>query len=154
MNRVAPRLWQGAAPTPDLPHAEFDVIVLCAQEYQPFRFPAFKGTVIRAPFDDSLQPTAKERKIAIRAAREVAKRLRKGQRVLVTCMMGRNRSGLVVGLALRMSTRWSADEIVVRIRKARGEDALSNQSFERIVRGFSARTARDIAPKPPRRRRR
>jgi protein-tyrosine phosphatase len=129
----------GAAPDPTRPYPEFDVIVLCAEEVQP-TFQRFKGTVIRAPFDDSPYPTAKERKIAIRAAREVAKRLRKGQRVLVTCAQGLNRSGLVVGIALKMAARMHVNEIIERIRKARGDWALSNPAFERFLRGFSAKT--------------
>ena len=141
-DRVAPRLYQGGAPDPSKPYSEFDAIFLCAAEYQPPRFPKFKGTIIRCGFKDTLQPTAHERRIAIRAAREVAKRLGKGQTVLVTCYSGWNRSGLVVGLALRMATRLSADEIIQRIRKARGDSALSNPSFERIVRGFNARRGR------------
>lgn len=138
-DRVATRLWQGSTPDPVKSHHEFDAIVLCAEEFQPPRFPRFKGSVIRAPFDDSPWPSSTERKIAIRAAREVAKRLRKGQRVLVTCYMGWNRSGLVTALALKMATRMSADEIIRRIRAARGDSALSNKAFERIVRGFNSR---------------
>jgi protein-tyrosine phosphatase len=148
-DRVAPRLWQGAAPDPAKPYTEFDVIVLCAQEVQP-RFARFKGTVIRAPFADTPYPTSKERKIAIRAAREVVKHLRKHRRVLVTCAQGWNRSGLVVGLTLRMATNWHPEEIVRRIRAARGEFALSNPAFERIVRGFSrTRSDRAASRRPP-----
>lgn len=139
-DRVAPRLWQGAAPDPTKPYPEFDVIVLCAQEVQP-RFARFKGSLIRAPFADTPYPTEKERKIAIRAARLVAKHLGKKRRVLVTCAMGWNRSGLVNALALRMATRAHPEEIIRRIRAARGEHALMNPAFERIVRGFSQRGA-------------
>ena len=140
-DRVAPRLYQGGAPDPSKPYSDFDAIFLCAAEYQPPRFPRFKGTIVRCGFDDTSQPTAHERRIAIRAAREVAKRLGKGQTVLVTCYAGWNRSGLVVGLALRMATRWSAEDIIRRIRKARGERALSNPAFVRIICGFNARRA-------------
>lgn len=140
-DRIAPRLYMGSAPDPTKAHSEFDVIVLSASEYQPHRFPKFKGTVIRAPFDDTLRVSADERRVAIRAAREVAKRLKKGQRVLVTCQMGLNCSGLVAGLALKMASRLSNDEIIGRIRAARGEWALSNYSFERFLRGFGARKA-------------
>lgn len=135
-DKVAPRLWVGSAPDPTKPYPEFDAIVLAAEEFQP-TFENFKGTVIRAPFDDTAYPTAKERKIAIRAAREVAKRLRKGQRVLVTCVMGLNRSALVAGLALKMASKLTTEEIIARIRKARGPLALSNKAFERFLRGFS-----------------
>jgi len=140
-DEVTPRLWQGAAPDPLKSYDGFDVLVLCAREVQP-RFRRFKGTVIRAPFVDTPYPTDVERKIAIRAAREVAKRLRKGQKVLVTCAAGLNRSGLVVALALRMATQMHPEEIIRRIRAARGERALSNPAFERIVRGFGSRISK------------
>lgn len=143
MNEVTPRLWQGAAPDPIKPYPEFDAIVLCANEVQP-KFQRFKGDVIRAPFVDSPYPTAKERRTAIRVAREVGKRLRKGQKVLVTCAAGLNRSGLVVGLALKMRSRMHVNEIIKRIRKARGPLALSNPAFERFLRGFGGRKNRAL----------
>jgi len=120
------------------PYPDFDTIVLCAREHQPV-FKRYKKSVIRAPFADTPYPTATERRIAIRAAREVAKRLRKGQRVLVTCQMGWNRSALVAGLALKMATKMHTEEIIRRIREARGEDALSNPAFVRFLRGFASR---------------
>ena len=139
-DRVAPRLWQGAAPDPAQAYAGFDVLVLCAKQFQPL-MPKFKGLLIRAPFDDTPRPGATERRIAIRAAREVAKSLRAGRNVLVTCQAGWNRSGLVVGLSLRMAARFPVDEIVSRIRRARGPHALSNEAFERILRGFGRSTS-------------
>jgi protein-tyrosine phosphatase len=142
-HEVAPRLWMGAAPDSKRPYSEFDAIVLCAGEVQP-TFVRFQGTIIRAPFVDSGAPTATERKIAIRAAREVAKRLRRGQSVLVTCAMGLNRSGLVCGLALKMVSPYHVSEIIDRIRKARGKRALSNPAFERFLRGFSSKKSRQL----------
>lgn len=149
MNEVTPRLWMGATPDPTAPHAKFDAIILCAKEIQPV-MRKFKGTVIRAPFREAPYPTARERKIAIRAAREVVKRLRKGQTVLVTCGEGLNRSGLVVGLSLRMATKKSPGEIIHLIRRARGEWALRNDSFLRIICGFASRDlprGRDRGPR-------
>jgi protein-tyrosine phosphatase len=138
-NQVASRLYQGGAVDSAQPYSQFDAIVLCAQEHQP-RLRRFKGVTIRAPFADTAYPTATERRIAIRAAREVAKRLHSGETVLVACWAGLNRSGLVVGLALRMATRRHPESIIRAIRNARSEKALSNPAFERIVRGFSAKT--------------
>lgn len=141
MNRVVLRLWQGAAPDPFGSYKEFDLIVLCAEEVQP-KFNRFKGRIIRAPFSDTLYPSGKERRIAIRAARIVAEQLRKKKKVLVTCAAGLNRSGLVVALVLRMATRMHSEAIIRRIRKARGSHALSNPAFVRIVRCFSQRRLR------------
>jgi len=140
-NEVAPRLWMGGAPDSKRPYSEFDTIVLCAGEAQP-TFVRFQGTIIRAPFVDTGAPTQAERRIAIRAAREVAKRLRRGQSVLVTCAQGLNRSGLVCGLALKMASSYHVTEIIDRIRKARGKWALSNPAFERFLRGFSAKSSK------------
>jgi protein-tyrosine phosphatase len=136
VNRVTRQLWIGAAPRPGRPYPGIDVIVLCAREHQPV-LSGFPGLVIRAPFADRDIPTPQDRKTAIRAAREVSRRLRKGQRVLVTCVKGWNRSGLVVGLTLKMMGRGlRADQIIQAIRQARGESALSNPAFVRILRGF------------------
>lgn len=136
MNEVTPRLWMGAAPDPTELYSRFDAIVMCAQEIQPV-MRKFKGTVLRAPFHGDPYPMARERKIAIRAAREVVKRLQKGQKVLVTCSDGLERSGLVTGITLRMATKKQPGEIIYLIRKARGDWALRNPSFARIICGFA-----------------
>ena len=96
-------LWMGSRPPTGSAVGDdgFDLLVLCAEEYQPpsTEFPGVK--VIHAPFDDNkVGPTAQEKKIASHAATRVAHALREGAKVLVTCYAGRNRSGLVTGLAL------------------------------------------------------
>lgn len=92
------RLAQGSAP-PDGARLPFNTVVLAADEYQHANFPG--SDVIRVPLDDSGPPPTPEERRAIReTAREVARRVRAGQRVLVTCWQGRNRSGVISGLAL------------------------------------------------------
>ena len=97
-------LWIGSKPKTGRVVADsgFDLLVLCAEEYQP-PARAFPGVeVIYAPFDDNsdIGPLPSEKKIARRAAKRVADALRREQQVLVTCYAGRNRSGLVCGLAM------------------------------------------------------
>lgn len=133
MDRVFARLWQGAAPNLLERYQEFQTIVLCAKEVQPM-LGRFQGRVLRAPFDDTLSPTPREIATAMDAARKVAERLCAGERVLVTCHMGLNRSGLVAGLALRLGTWMSPEEILYYMRKARGPNALSNPAFVHILR--------------------
>jgi protein-tyrosine phosphatase len=134
-SEIVPGLFIGSKPTPGR-HAEFDTIVLAAMEYQP---PAklFPGAeVIHVPLDDAPNRPLREDEIAAatKAGSRVARRLRAGRRVLVTCQMGLNRSSLVAALALHEVHGMSADEIVSRVRRARGQWALSNPNFERLLR--------------------
>lgn len=75
---------------------------------------------------------------AARAARGTALALRDGRRVLVTCNAGRNRSGLVVVLALLALFPELAPADAVRIVRERrvspdGARALTNEDFVRLA---------------------
>lgn len=112
------------------------MIVLAAMEYQP---PAnqFSGAeVIHAPLDDDPTRPMREDEIvtAVNAAQRVARRLRAGRRVLSSCAMGLNRSSLIAALAMSDVYGMTADEIITRVRRARGAWALSNPNFERLLR--------------------
>jgi protein-tyrosine phosphatase len=93
-------LAQGSAPPPGA-QLPFDVLLLCATEYQPASSHYPGVTVLHVPLnDDGSPPTQDEIELAKNAAMRVSDFARRGKRVLVTCRMGRNRSGLVSGLAL------------------------------------------------------
>lgn len=109
----------------------FNCLVLCAFERQPPNYVYPDVVVLRAPIDDSLLTHA-EAKIASEVAKNVALRIRHGQKVLVTCAMGRNRSGLVSGLTL-ITLGFSAEQAIRRVRRAR-VNALSNPSFTAYLR--------------------
>lgn len=143
-NRIAGNLWMGGFPPPtfDLsPH--FDCVALCAREYQPqdcFGVP----NVVRALIDDSGKSmTREEAAQAVRAAGRVVRALREGQRVLVTCMAGRNRSGLVVALSLCRGAGWDPDRAIGAIREARSADAFRNRDFESFLRAYCSVTPRE-----------
>ena len=134
-SEVIPGLYVGSKPSPGR-HEGVDVIVLAAMEYQP---PAhlFPGTeVIHAPLDDApgRHMRADEISIATKAADRVARLLRSDRRVLITCQLGRNRSSPIAALAMHDVYGMSADEIIARLRRARGSWALSNPNFEKLLR--------------------
>lgn len=122
------RLAQGSKPPEGLCCIPFDTIVLAAEEWQP-KLPHFE--VIHAPLDDSgPPPTPNEKEIIRWASQEVAKRIRAKKRVLVTCVQGRNRSGVIAGLAL-VELGMPPKLVVQQIRRLR--NGLRNVYFRDIV---------------------
>lgn len=127
------RLAQGSAPPPGV-RLPFDVIVLAAEEYQP-ELPGYE--VLHVPLDDSgPPPTRTERQLIRDNSRRIARRLRAGKRVLVTCRQGRNRSGVLAGLAL-VELGLPGHEAARRIQQLR--DGLTNPHFLEIVRAEGVR---------------
>jgi hypothetical protein len=140
--RLAPQLYIGSAPSlgPQLARAGFDVLVLCAAEYQPplRNFPGLSA-VVHAPFDDdALDEQAID--MAVTAAMDVQDHVMDGERVLVTCMAGRNRSGLVCALALHLLTCCDPRDAIIHIKRTRvgidGGEALTNENFIEFLRTF------------------
>jgi len=135
INQIAPGLYQGSYP----PHGDavrragFDVLCLCAEEHQP-NAAAYPGVeVLRVRLDDGRFRPGDKRNASM-VAREVARRVRRGKSCLVTCAAGRNRSGLVVALAMHLLDQSvSPDAIIARI-KARRADALTNPWFNDAIR--------------------
>lgn len=127
-NFIVNNLAQGSAPEPctALP---FDTLVLCAMEYQPSskEFPGL-SQVIHVPLnDDGSRMTGNEMRYALKAGLEVARQLKQGRRILVTCWKGRNRSGLVSALALEnLGVKYK--DAVKAVRRAR-TFALTNKDF-------------------------
>jgi protein-tyrosine phosphatase len=122
----------------------FHTLVLCAEEMQPMprelaeagvKYPKY----IYAPNDDSENPlTMVQADLAVRAAGEVARDFLKGRRILVSCMQGRNRSGLVTALALTKIYGMSGEKALALVQ-ARVPRSLTNQSFRRFLRALPAR---------------
>ena len=129
VDRVVPHLYMGSRPPPGT--YPFDLIVFAAKEYQPD--PRDYGNMIlRVPLDDTYGISFAEADIAIRAGRLIADTIKAGKRVLVTCMMGLNRSGLLTALAL-MRLGASSTQAIAKVRAARGPGALSNPAFEKLL---------------------
>lgn len=126
-SQVAPRLWIGAAPPVDKDLTKVDLLVLCAREIQPERL-AFHGHILRCPLPDA-EITNAELHRALDASRRVAQALVSGDRALVTCAIGINRSALVAALALGRITTMGSQQIIDLIRQRRRADCLSNPYF-------------------------
>lgn len=143
-SEIVPNLYQGGYPGPGSQVAEagFDILVLSAREYQRSHvyFPGVK--VIPAPNNDSpthFPLTAEDLKIAVRAAFKVAHAVQEGEKVLVTCAAGMNRSGLISALAIHILYGWSGDQCIRVVREKRGPKAdgyypLSNSQFVSVLR--------------------
>ena len=136
--RIFRGLHQGGIPRQGgwLHHHGFATLVLAAEEEQPpaDRFPGVR--VVRFPLDDDLVPWSRPQLAALRRLTvELAREVRLDRRVLVTCQMGLNRSGLIVAATLMRLTGATADEVIGLVRARRDPWALSNPVFEELLRG-------------------
>lgn len=140
-SQILNNLWMGGYPSPgpSLSKLGFDAVVLAAEEYQlPARqFPDV--LVFHAPMIDSnaIGMRNGDAYRAMKAARWVVGCLDEGKKVLVSCYQGRNRSGLIVALALVLSTTLRPNEITTLIRACRST-ALSNKHFVRFLNNVYA----------------
>ena len=128
--------------------SRFDVVAFCAEEFQPDRSLILRKNartrVIYAPNDDG-DLTRRQLEIAAHAADQVAGEFLQGQKVLVICMAGKNRSGLVIALALHMLSGAggvAAARLVRAKRRSFGGPALTNPSFNALLENIPPR------PKP------
>jgi protein-tyrosine phosphatase len=136
LNEIVPNLWQGSRNSiwTHLLVRNFDILVLCAEEWQPPKGVFPKVEVIYAPnSDDPLRaPTYNELQRAVQAAREIAAAVSKGKKVLNTCMAGLNRSGLVSALAIHFLTGEDGLTCMTKVRRKR-DRALCNPQFQKVL---------------------
>lgn len=160
--RVDSRLWIGSHPpvaghccgdhpagaSVDLRRCGFTCLILCAEEYQPpgKAFPGVK--VVHAPFDDDPKGLdQRQLDIAVGAVEKSVDAHDEGHRVLVTCMAGRNRSGLVTAWALSVLRGIHPAQAGQIVRDRRGLAALTNPSFRSLLQR-TALTRGNPAPAP------
>lgn len=131
-SEILPRLFQGGTPDEDWrspgtvePIAiNFDAVVSLFAWSQPCDWGVEE---LRYGFPDAHPSTADMRRV-VRAAVWGHERWRSGDRVLVRCQAGLNRSGLVMALIL-MLHGWSAPKAIQHIRERRSPVALINDAF-------------------------
>jgi protein-tyrosine phosphatase len=150
-SRIFTHLYQGARPPtgPTLLANGFDVVVLCAEEYQ--RPPAaFMGIrVLSCPYGDSFHTplTFDERRMIADTAARVAQATRGGARVYVSCAQGINRSGLVSALAVRQLTGCSGLEARRWVQKRR-QGSLTNPIFAGLLDALPEKPSARAAGSP------
>lgn len=142
--QVVPFLWVGSDPEPGpaLGHI-FDRLVLTAREHQypQTLFPEL--LVLHVPLRDTT-PSPVEEQAAIQAGRAVGAWIKREKSVLVTCGQGLNRSCLVASIGLMTAGyRWL--EAVEKVRAARGQLALRNPYFQRLLRRLEDATTFQLA---------
>jgi hypothetical protein len=138
---VIETLYQGDKPPVGADLTGFDLLVLAAKEWQPrARDGHFVGVpeIYHCPLDDdgSRPLDAEEITQITKCAAVVAKYLKEGKKVLSTCNMGLNRSGVISALAMRMAYGFSAERAIGLVRKARSDHALFNRSFVKLIESF------------------
>lgn len=133
-DQIVPNLWQGSRPPTGsvVADAGFDILVLCARDYQPIarHYPGVR--VIHAPNDDMAWIRKDDLHVAAQTAGELAAALARGHKILVTCVAGINRSGLVVALTIHKAYGYSGKScinFVRRRRKIEDDVALRNPVF-------------------------
>ena len=123
-----------------LRHRGFDVLVLSAEEYQPSSksFPGVR--VIHFPLgDDHHHWSGRELAELDRLSSWLAESVRRRKRVLVTCQMGLNRSGLIVAATLMKLVSATPLGAVSLIRRCRDPLALSNPTFVMLLQDEMSR---------------
>ena len=140
---IAPQLYQGSVPPNGraLADARFTMLVLAAREYQPrsANFPGLR-VVLHAPLNDDV-PTSSEVAAAMNAATYVVDEIKRGGKVLVTCLQGRNRSGLISALALRKLYGFSGKQVLSQVQTMRA-NALTNPWFQQLLSDLPSRSPR------------
>jgi protein-tyrosine phosphatase len=135
INNIYDNLWQGAYPPKGdvLSMRGFKLLVLAAAENQDAT--AYTGIdVILAPGDDDENPECLPNFLPqwLDAAKQVASRVKMGDKVLVTCMGGYNRSGFITTVALHLLTGWDGETCVKHVQQRR-KYALHNLLFEEYL---------------------
>jgi len=131
-SEIVPGIFQGSKPPKGraVARAGFDVLVLCAKEYQP-RPESFPGlhTVVSVPLWDDREAGPEVLEAAMRSGRLLADRWMHGQNLLITCAMGLNRSGLVTGMTLRIAFPDVPPRLIAQRIVMKRFSALSNPRF-------------------------
>jgi protein-tyrosine phosphatase len=138
--KLVERVYIGSAPTGS--HG-FNVIALCAEEYQPPAKVFAPAKVLRIRLADNFRPLSAPRVREIKdKVSFLVEEWAEGSSLLITCAMGRNRSALISALVLSQVCNVSPAEAGKYVRKVRkdayGVAALENAYFREVLRRWEA----------------
>jgi protein-tyrosine phosphatase len=141
VTRLINGLYMGSRPPlgDTLSDAGFDALLLCAYEFQPRSSEIPNVRIYHVPLDDNDERplTLSEKNQILAAGSTAASLVQRGARCLITCAMGRNRSGVVSAVALSQLSGRTPREAAQFIRKVRvGRDGgapLMNDSFNEFL---------------------
>lgn len=121
---VVPGLFVGGRP---LAYKGFDVVCCCEQEVPPDAVDGYEGVVVQVSMVDSHHFELDDVSVWSVAGR-LAAAVQGGERVLVHCEGGRNRSGYVAARVLQV-LGYDARAAIELLREKRGESMLNNKHF-------------------------
>ena len=135
-HRIHDGLWQGSKPPQGdtLASLGYDLVVLCARDYQPPSRKFIGVDVWHIPFEDdfdNLMPRPVLKSV-FAAADKVVTHLKRGDKVLVTCWAGINRSSLVSAIVLHKLLGMSGSD-AAHLIKFKRPGALTNELFLRML---------------------
>ena len=138
-HEVLPHLWLGnrnaALDQKWLEEKQINAVFNCSKDIS---FALGNRSLYRIPVDDNLQDE-EIRNLELwswEATYKVANELKKGNRVLVHCAAGMQRSAAVVAMFCVSQFRCSADEAIAFVKRRRPVAFLGNANFYRSIKGF------------------
>jgi len=165
-NEITPRLYMGSVPPvgSEVYKSGFSLLVLCAlpDEYRHVYkiksdqsiaslFPNTQVIIVSLNDNFLTKPSQEEKERILRSSSDVVNSIRNNRKVLITCMQGRNRSGLVAALAIRELCGWSGSQAKSRVRLKRKLEhgvALMNPQFVQILDELPAPLENNSPAKP------
>jgi len=135
VNEIYTNLWQGACPPRGnlVASKGYNLLVLTASEWQ--RSDVYENVdVITIPLEDDLDESKilSQHGLICTTAKSIALRIESGQKVLITCMAGVNRSGLLSAVTLHYVTGLTGEACIKQV-KSRRRGALFNKTFQKYI---------------------
>ncbi len=137
VSNVAQRLWVGVTPPWDRDLPSFDLLALCAPIVPSQPMP-FRGRVLRCPVTPG-EISIHQIQQVLGTSAAVARSLRGGGTVLVTCATGHHGAALVAGLGLGFITRLGSGDIVAILRQRRSPECLADPQLARVLDFYLSR---------------
>ena len=149
VNEIIPRLWLGnfnASKDKSFFQANrINVVFNCTKDLP---FSGYAETQYRVPIDDNLEE-AEIRNLALWSAEvayKIANHYANGDRILVHCMAGMQRSAACIAIFLIMTNKWHTTDAIQFIRVKRTIAFYPKANFMKSIQHFDERFHNEILP--------